>query len=74
MISAHLDTIQLFMVHDYLESRMTDQPTECPMCREITLEKIGEVKAPYLTFNEYECSECHHYQTDAPVMLKKQAE
>ncbi len=49
------------------------QPMECPNCKEIALEKIGEVKAPYLTFNEYKCSECHHYQTDAPMMLKKQA-
>lgn len=50
------------------------EPMECPMCREITLEKIGEVKALYLNFSEWECSECKHYQTDAPVMLKQQAE
>ncbi len=45
---------------------------ECPACGEITLEKTGEVNAP-IPFNEYECP-CGHYETDAPIMLKRQAE
>ena len=48
--------------------------TECPQCGEITLEKVGEVKAPYLTFDEYECTACGHYETHAPMMMKDQAD
>jgi hypothetical protein len=42
-------------------------PMECPTCGEITLVYTATVE--YLcgfiwrTFDEYECKECHHYET-----------
>ena len=44
------------------------EPMECPSCGEIALVETGTVEVteafvgPY-TFIEYECRECHHYET-----------
>ena len=44
------------------------EPMECPSCGEIALRETGTVEVthafcgPY-TFIEYECKECHHYET-----------
>ena len=45
---------------------LEQEPMECPACKEISLSAIGVVRPrnpKHRSFVEYECEECHHYET-----------
>ena len=50
-----------------LEEECPDDAMECPSCGEVALVKVNtiecEVNSIHESFDEFECRECHHYET-----------